>query len=135
MARLVWFALGAAAGMAYASQLVHKERLDLPPGYEELQQQPEPQEQGQKADFKTKLADQIDLQADQIANMIDQRVMAFTERLHVKGHEVASKLRGQQGGMEAIGIPGAVTMYGEPYILENGFESISGIEPGLETSR
>lgn len=130
MARLVWFALGAAAGLAYASQLVHKERLDLPPGLDELQareQASQPQEP--KVDFKTKLAETIDMRADWLANMIDEKVMAFTERLHVSGHELAAKLRGQEGGMEAIGTPGAITMIEETFITEMpGSEADTGLE-------
>jgi hypothetical protein len=129
MARLLWFALGAAAGMAYASQLVHKERLDLPPGLDEIQaRELASQPQEPKVPFKVKVADMIDMRADQIANMLDQAVMNFTEKLHVKGHELAAKMRGQEG-MEAIGMPGTVTIYGEAFLTETpGSQEDTGLE-------
>lgn len=135
MARLLWFALGAAAGLAYASQLISKERLDLPPNQVELarlEAERALMEAGPEVDFKTKLADTIDRQADRIANLIDERVMALTDRLHIAGHELAAKLRWEPLDTGRIVMPGTVMIYGEAFTtpLEDlpGDQSDSGFE-------
>ena len=138
MARLLWFALGAAAGLAYASQLINKERLNLPPSQAELARLEAEQaalEQGPKVDFKTKLADTLDQQADRIANLIDERVMAWTDKLHLAGHELAAKLRGQTAETEQIGVPGTIMIYGEAF--STPLEDVPGdqADTGFEANR
>ena len=132
MARILWFALGAAAGMAYASRIIDKERLDLPPGLEEQQRQvTEIKVEEKKPSFKEKLADRIDEQADKLANLIDARVIALTDMLHTRGHELASKLRGEQAKQ-----PGSVTLYGEPFMVMTETDVItSQADTGLEANR
>ncbi len=136
MARILWFAVGAAAGLAYASQLINKERLNLPPGSFELAQQQEAEAaKAAQPDFKTKLADTIDERADWLANLIDTQVMALTDRLHIAGHQLASKLRGEPTG--ELVMPGTVTIYGEAFIEEPPFasESADQGDTGFEANR
>ncbi|MNS52221.1 hypothetical protein D3C72_849310 [compost metagenome] len=45
--------------------------------------------------------------------------MAFTDRLHIAGHELAAKLRGEAA--DELVMPGTVTIYGEAFIEEPPF--------------
>jgi hypothetical protein len=135
MPRLLWFALGAVTGLAYASQLINKERLNLPPGPESLEL-PQAEDETPKQPFKYKLADTLDERADWLANQIDARVMALTDRLHVTGHRLAAKLRGEPTGqLTAPGVLGAVTLYGEPFGEPFETESADQADTGFEASR
>lgn len=138
MARLLWFAVGAAAGLAYASQLISKERLNLAPTEAEMamrEAQMEAEAQAPKQDFKAKLADTIDLQADRIANLIDERVAMFTDKLHVTGHELAAKLRGEPKEIDLMAMPGTVLIYGEAFTTP--FEDLPAdqADTGFEANR
>lgn len=135
MARLLYFALGAAVGLAYASQLIDKERLNLAPSEaERALREAELAAQGPKPDFKTRIADTIDLQADRLPDMIDERVAMWTERLHVAGHRMAAKLRGEPDEFEA-GLPGRVLIYGEAYSIPLDDMPADQADTGFEANR
>jgi hypothetical protein len=82
MSRIVWFALGTFAGMAYATRVIRTENLDLAPG----QVRQSPMERN-KVDLKTRLSTMIDEQSRKLATMILEQ-----------GQSLASKLRGEEEG-------------------------------------
>lgn len=138
MARLLWFAVGAAAGLAYASQLINKERLNLAPTEAEIairEAQMEAEAQAPKQDFKVKLADTIDMQTDRLITLLADRVAMFTDKLHVTGHELAAKLRGKPEEIDLVAVPGTVMIYGEAFTTP--FEDLPAdqADTGFEANR
>jgi hypothetical protein len=138
MARLLWFAVGAAAGLAYASQLINKERLNLAPTDAEIamrEAQMEAEAQAPKQDFKVKLADTIDQQTDRLLLLVDERVTMLTEKLHETGHQLAAKLRGEPKEIDLMAMPGTVMIYGEAFTTP--FEDLPSdqSDTGFEANR
>lgn len=123
MPRIIWFALGAVAGMVYASRLIEKEHLDQPDGLITTTTRP----QGEKVDSREKMAAIVQARAQQIGDMIAER-----------GEMIADKLRSQKKGVQSHQEP-LSSPYGEPAIMDTRQASSVGAtyEPhlGLEANR
>jgi hypothetical protein len=81
MPRIIWFALGAVAGVVYASRLIEQEHLDKPVGA--IATSSEPHHDG--PDGKVKMA-----------AMIEERAAQISELIYTKGQAIADKLRATQ---------------------------------------
>lgn len=98
MSRMLWFALGAIAGTAYASRVINKERLDLAIGESRPTTQAKESMQGYK--------EQLRGYQTQLADMIDQRSRTMGHMVEERGHEVAERIRSvsflEEGGTEQV---------------------------------
>lgn len=95
MARLLWFGLGFLGGMTYASRVIHREHLDLPPG-----QAPVTDirvEEKDERSLQEKLADRLEMQAERLGDVIAYKGRELIDALSVavdhQGHELAGRLR------------------------------------------
>ena len=118
MSRLFWFALGAAAGMAYATRTIHQGHLDLAPG-ETTRPSPLPQSAN---DIRTRLAQQVEDRARTVADLIQHR-----------GEQLADAIRAQNVEAELPPIPRMPSIYGQPAAPPVGYAA--GSEVGLEEMR
>jgi hypothetical protein len=115
MPRIVWFALGAVAGVVYASQAIPKQHPELA---EDQLAQAREQGSAKAQNLKTRLADMLDEQSTRISELVCEQ-----------GHMLAERLRGTpaQTGSRITGSP-----YGEPLIERAGELTPAS---GLEMSR
>lgn len=89
MPRILWFALGALAGTAYASSLIHKERLDQAPADAALDvDSPEG-----KAIVAAKEAD-ARATKEKIAERLEEGAIRVSGFIEEKAHLIADRLRG-----------------------------------------
>ena len=89
MPRILWFALGALAGTAYASSLIHKERLDQAPADAALDvDSPEG-----KAIVAAKEAD-ARAAKEKIAERLEEGAIRVSGFIEEKAHMIADRLRG-----------------------------------------
>lgn len=122
MPKVIWFALGAVAGMVYASRLIEKENLDKPAGMTP-QETPEP-----KPDNRLKMAAMIEARSAQLGQMVQLR-----------GAMLADKLRSQTIPQERFVTEPSGSPYGHPADLDVREAAAVGAtyqpELGLESNR
>ena len=126
MPKIVWFALGAVAGMVYASRLIEKERLDQPGGMLTTSTEPP---QGQKEDGREKMAAIVQERAQQMGDMIAERWSILADKLRS-----TQKGKRTESVMEPVSSP-----FGQPATMDTRQAASVGAtyEPnlGLEANR
>lgn len=105
MPKILWFALGAVAGVAYASRTITEEHPKVQP-----QQLDQARAEGRNRaqQMMTRAADTLDDLAHKFGPLIEQR-----------GHELADRLRGGQRPEHVV----VAGRYGETYVEPQGLEA------------
>jgi len=124
MSRIIWFTLGAVAGMAYASSAIKKERLDLAIG---------------ETRHETGVTTQA--KATQLADTIEAKAAMLSETILEKGHMAAEKVRSlrkeKASTPEIVVTPNPMATQpidsartATPHIITSPFAPEPGIEAG-----
>lgn len=95
MPRILWFALGAIAGTAYASSLIHAQRLDVAPGSIAMD------DAGLDAKSATKGPD-VQAMKEKLAERLEEGAIRISGFIEEKAHDFADALRGTVGPIEPI---------------------------------
>lgn len=105
MPRILWFALGAVAGVAYASRTLTQERPQV--------------SQDQVAKARTQGAQRVREMMTRAADTIDDFAHKFGPMLESRGHELADRLRGGERAEHVV----VTGRYGEPLNEPLGMEA------------
>lgn len=142
--RILWFGIGFAAGSTYASRLVTKERLDLPPGTDTTYH-PQRIKVERKESAKAKIARMLEERSVQLSDVICQQGNRLSELVYQRGQALAGKLRGQgqeqrqapSGDVLMPEVAGTYPAYGSPSAAQEQMAATygTGADYGLEENR